>query len=136
MDASGRVVRYNQHEQRLSRRPAASVLGRHFFREVAPCTALTDLVPAFERYAAGGGELAVDLRFQFPFPHLPAPRDVRLRLRGFASGEQRLAFLMVEDITEEVQAQRLRELLATLVAHDMKNPLTAIRLNVDLVLRE
>ena len=39
-------------------------------------------------------------------------------------------------MTEEVEARRLRELLAMLVAHDMKNPLTAIRLNVDMVLRD
>jgi len=136
MDTTGRVLRYNLYEQRLAQRSAASVVGKHFFREVAPCTAASELVPPFERYCRQGGELSVDLLFQFPFPHLKAPRDVRLRLRGFDSGAQRFAFLMVEDITEEMQARRLRELLAMLVAHDMKNPLTAIRLNVDTVLRE
>lgn len=136
IDTSGRVVRYNLHEQRLAQRSAASVLGRHFFREVAPCTAASALVPAFNTYCEEGGELQVDLNFQFPFAHLKVPRDVRLRLRGFDSGDHRFAFLLVEDITEEMQARRLRELLAMLVAHDMKNPLTAIRLNVDMVLRE
>lgn len=136
LDTAGRVVRYNRHEQRLAQRSEGDVLGKHFFREVAPCTAATGLQPAFERYAAHGGELSSDLLFQFPFPHLKVPRDVRLRLRGFDSGVHRFAFLMIEDISEEMQAQRLRELLAMLVAHDMKNPLTAIRLNVDAVLRE
>jgi photoactive yellow protein len=136
LDEQGKVVRYNLHEQRLAHRSTESVMGRHFFREVAPCTASSDLVPAFERYAAHGGPLSVDLSFQFRFPHLPVPRDVRLRLRGFDSGDRRFAFLLVEDITEEVQARKLRELLAMLVAHDMKNPLTAIRFNVDSVLRE
>ena len=136
LDTAGRVLRYNLYEQRLAQRSAGSVLGRSFFQEVAPCTAASALRPAFERYALEGGELQVDLHFQFPFPHLKAPRDVRLRLRGFDSGDRQLAFLLIEDITEEMQAQRLRELLAMLVAHDMKNPLTAIRLNVDLVMRE
>ncbi|MCS6901899.1 MAG: ATP-binding protein [Myxococcales bacterium] len=136
MDTAGRVVRYNLHEQRLAQRSAESVLGKLFFREVAPCTAVSSLLPAFEQYSKQGGELQVDLHFQFPFPHLKSPRDVRLRLRGFDSGNRRFAFLLVEDITEEMQARRLRELLAMLVAHDMKNPLTAIRLNVDMVLRE
>lgn len=136
LDTLGKVVRYNLHEQRLAQRSAKSVLGKHFFREVAPCTAASGLVPAFEGYCRQGGELQVDMHFQFPFPHLKAPRDVRLRLRGFDSGEQRFAFLLVEDITEEMQARRLRELLAMLVAHDMKNPLTAIRLNVDMVMRD
>ncbi|HEU4407365.1 MAG TPA: ATP-binding protein [Polyangiaceae bacterium] len=136
LDEAGRVVRYNAYEQAIAGRPAASVLGRDFFRDVAPCTAACDLVPAFDRYARGGEGLAADLSFQFPFPHVPKPRDVRLRLRGFPSGERRFAFLLIEDVTEEVEAQRLRELLATLVAHDMKNPLAALRLNVDMVLRE
>ncbi len=136
LDEAGVVVRYNAYEQALAGRGAASVLGRHFFREVAPCTAASSLVPAFERYAREGGGLGVDLSFQFAFPDVPTPRDVRLRLRGFPSGERRLAFLLVEDISEEVQARRLRELLAMLVAHDMKNPLAALRLNVDMVLRE
>lgn len=136
LDTAGRVLRYNLHEQRLAQRTVESVMGRHFFREVAPCTAASGLLPAFERYAHRGGELKVDLHFQFPFAHLKVPRDVRLRLRGFDSGDRRFAFLLVEDITEEMQARRLRELLAMLVAHDMKNPLTAIRLNVDMVMRE
>lgn len=136
LDTSGRVVRYNRYEQRLAQRSAGSVLGKSFFREVAPCTAASGLLPVFERYCEHGGELSADLLFQFPFPHLKVPRDVRLRLRGFDSGERRFAFLMIEDITEEMQARRLRELLAMLVAHDMKNPLTAIRLNVDSVLRD
>jgi photoactive yellow protein len=136
LDEDGRVVRYNAYEEALAGRQASAVLGRRFFQEVAPCTAATGLVPAFERYARHGGELGVDLAFQFPFPNLPMPREVRMRLRGFPSGDRRLAFLLIEDITEEVQARRLRELLAMLVAHDMKNPLTALRLNVDMVLRE
>lgn len=136
LDNEGRVLRYNAYERAMANRTAESVLGRRFFYEIAPCTMVTELVPAFERYAAAGGVLSVDLQFQFPFPHLPAPRDVRLRLRGFDSRDRRLAFLLVEDITEEMEARRLRELLAMLVAHDMKNPLAALRLNVDMVLRE
>lgn len=136
LDTQGRVTRYNAYEQEFARRSAASVLGRDFFREVAPCTAASALLVHFERYMAGDEALSIDLSFQFPFAHLPTPRDVRLRLRGFSSNGQRFAFLLVEDVTEEVQARRLRELLATLVAHDMKNPLASMKLNVDMVLRD
>jgi photoactive yellow protein len=136
LDVDGRVLRYNAYEQALARRTAAQVIGKYFFTDVAPCTAVSDLLPAFQRWQRDGGDMAVDIAFSFPFPHVPAPREVSLRLRGFSSNGARYAFLLVEDITEEVQARRLRELLAMLVAHDMKNPLTAIRLNVDMVLRE
>jgi hypothetical protein len=136
LDDAGRVIRYNKQEQALAHRSRGSVLGRSFFGEVAPCTRASELFPAFNRYIEEGVALREDLSFQFPFPHYPTPREVRLRLRGFSSREKRFAFLLVEDVTEEVQAQRLRELLATLVAHDMKNPLTAVRLNVDMVLRD
>lgn len=136
LDQGGKVIRYNAQEQALSHRSRESVLGKSFFDEVAPCTRASDLAPAFGRYVAEGGSLAEDIQLQFPFPHYPTPREVRLRLRGFSSRATRFAFLLVEDITEEVQAQRLRELLATLVAHDMKNPLAAVRLNVDMVMRD
>ena len=136
LDSEGRVVRYNHQEQIISRRRRESVIGKSFFHEVAPCTRTSELAPAFYEYVAHGGVLEVDLAFTFPFPHLPVPRDVRLRLRGFTSRGARFAFLLVEDVTAELQGQRLRELLATLVAHDMKNPLTAMRLNVDMVLRD
>lgn len=136
LDQGGNVIRYNSQEQALSHRSRKNVLGKSFFDEVAPCTRASSLAPAFARYVSEGGVLAEDLQLQFPFPHYPTPREVRLRLRGFSSQSRRFAFLLVEDITEEVQGQRLRELLATLVAHDMKNPLAAVRLNVDMVMRD
>lgn len=136
LDRLGRVIRYNSQEQALSHRSRQTVLGKSFFDEVAPCTRASDLAPAFARYVEEGGSLTEDIQLQFPFPHYPTPREVRLRLRGFSSRGMRFAFLLVEDITEEVQGQRLRELLATLVAHDMKNPLAAVRLNVDMVMRD
>jgi photoactive yellow protein len=38
LTGDGLVEAYNDTEARLARRPAASVIGKHFFNEVAPCT--------------------------------------------------------------------------------------------------
>jgi photoactive yellow protein len=38
LTGDGIVEAYNDTEARLARRPAASVIGKHFFNEVAPCT--------------------------------------------------------------------------------------------------
>ena len=58
----GIVEAYNDTEARLAKRPAASVIGKHFFNEVAPCTNVRAFagrlaamraraVPATERFA-------------------------------------------------------------------------------------
>ena len=39
LDAAGTILRYNLAEARLARLDRSKVLGRGFFRDIAPCTA-------------------------------------------------------------------------------------------------
>lgn len=76
VDDAGRITRYNATESRFSGRVRERVMGRDFFRDVAPCTHL----PAFHgRFLTGvrGGDLDAAFGFVFGFDP-PARVEVRM----------------------------------------------------------
>jgi photoactive yellow protein len=67
LDASGRVLSYNAAETGITGRAAASVIGRNFFTDVAPCTD----TPAFKGvFDAGVRDDNLNTMFEYP-GHLP-----------------------------------------------------------------
>jgi photoactive yellow protein len=74
MQTDGAVIAYNAYESRLSGLSSASVLGRCFFTEVAPCT--NNFMVA-ERFSEPG---ALDAEFNYVFTYRMKPTKVRLRL--------------------------------------------------------
>ncbi|BDE07598.1 hypothetical protein WPS_28740 [Vulcanimicrobium alpinum] len=69
VDATGTIEQYNAYESRLARLSKERVIGRNFFRDVAPCTAVKEFQGRFERFAAepGDGAESFDFEFRFPF---------------------------------------------------------------------
>jgi photoactive yellow protein len=69
VSADGTIEQYNAYESRLARLPKERVIGRNFFRDVAPCTAVRDFQGRFERFVTenGDGAESFDFAFQFPF---------------------------------------------------------------------
>jgi photoactive yellow protein len=67
--ADGTIERYNAYESRLARLSKDRVIGRNFFRDVAPCTAVKDFQGRFDRFAAepGDGAESFDFTFEFAF---------------------------------------------------------------------
>lgn len=90
LDATGRVLAYNDTESRMARLPAEAVLGRNFFTEVAPCTQVREFEGRFRTLAAGLGPQAVTFDFTFPFQFGPQGVSVLLT-RGAAPGTVVLA---------------------------------------------
>lgn len=66
LDAEGTILRYNLYESRLARLDRNQVLGREFFGEVAPCTAVESFGGRFWRMVQKG-EAATIERFDFVF---------------------------------------------------------------------
>jgi len=69
LDADGRVLQYNDTESRLVGLPKHKVLGKSFFRDVAPCTRLRDFEGRFLELARDPGRVRVqtfDFVFRFP----------------------------------------------------------------------
>ena len=78
-----RVRTYNQSESALSQRPPEDTIGRHFFREVAPCTASAEFSGRIEGLMADGVAVDTELRFDYDFAFPWGRRRVRIRaLRG------------------------------------------------------
>lgn len=67
LDVDGTVVEYNATESSLARFSRADVVGRSFFREIAPCTAVRDFQGRFDE-GMRSGELDVTFGYRFRFP--------------------------------------------------------------------
>lgn len=79
VDPLGRVLSYNAAESRFSGRAVGDVLGRNFFKDVAPCTNL----PAFYgRFLGGVRSGALSERLTFTFGFQPQPVRVAVHMRS------------------------------------------------------
>lgn len=67
VDADGMIEQYNAYESRLARLSKERVIGRNFFTDVAPCTAVQEFRGRFERFVLGTGDAAESFDFQFLF---------------------------------------------------------------------
>ena len=81
LDPRGVVLRYNRSEEELSGLDRADVVGRDFFEEIAPCTAVRAFRGRFDALAARS--IPARDRFEFVF--------------RFAHGERRVSISMVHD---------------------------------------
>ena len=77
LDANGVVLAYNKSEEKLAGRKAEDVIGRNFFRDIAPCTRVKRFYGAFQA-GVDRRELNEVFDFTFRFPH--GDREVRIRM--------------------------------------------------------
>ncbi|WP_336485351.1 histidine kinase dimerization/phosphoacceptor domain -containing protein [Methylobacterium nigriterrae] len=83
LDASGRIRVFNETASMLTGLSAGAVIGRHYFREVAPSTN----VPGFHgRFLAGIRRGSLDESFEFVFGRMPQPVRARIHMRQGAEG--------------------------------------------------
>jgi photoactive yellow protein len=87
MDHQYRVLRYNSTESRYSGLPPDRVIGRHFFREVAPCANNRHVA---ERFV----QPTVDETIEYTFSLRMKPVPVRLRMLKPANASR--MYLLVE----------------------------------------
>lgn len=66
----GTIRKYNRYEADLARRDPQQVLGKNFFREVAPCTQVQEFEGRFRRFVDDeNGEPHLSFDFEFGFEH-------------------------------------------------------------------
>lgn len=68
LDMDGNIRRYNRYEADLARKDPQAVLGKNFFREVAPCTGVQEFEGRFRSFArreTPGNTLTFDFTFDF-----------------------------------------------------------------------
>jgi photoactive yellow protein len=67
LSGDGAIVGYSRGESALSGLAAKDVIGKHFFRDVAPCASVREFAGKFEELRAGGRSGLVKLRFVFKY---------------------------------------------------------------------
>ena len=77
LDASGKILNFNRYESELSNLSATEVIGKNFFREVAPCTNVQEF---FGRFQAGVKAKQLFVKFRYHFAFKQNPRNVLVTL--------------------------------------------------------
>lgn len=77
LDTEGVVLAYNKAEEKLSGRRRDEVVGKSFFRDIAPCTRVQRFFGAFQ---AGVERRELNEVFDFTFRFPSGARDVRIRM--------------------------------------------------------
>lgn len=78
LDELGTILLYNRYESSLSRLPPESVVGKNWFKEVAPCTRVDAFYGRFRALVTSPDRLQEDFRFRFYFQH--GRQDVAVQL--------------------------------------------------------
>jgi photoactive yellow protein len=83
LDKNGTVLRYNAAEGAITGRSPAAVIGKNFFREVAPCTSK----PAFKGvFDAGVRNGDLNTMFEYVFDYQMKPTKVKVHMKKALSG--------------------------------------------------
>jgi photoactive yellow protein len=83
VDLAGTIVAYNQYEARLARQERDAVIGKNFFRDVAPCTAVRTFEGRLLTFASGNQTVGERFNYFFPFAHGPVDVTISfIKLRG------------------------------------------------------
>ncbi|MCM2317088.1 MAG: PAS domain-containing protein [Thermoanaerobaculia bacterium] len=77
LDESGNVLKYNRYEENFAGRDRSEVVGKNFFRDVAPCTRVRAFFGAFEE---GVRRRELDEVFDFVFRFPQGAKHVRIRM--------------------------------------------------------
>jgi photoactive yellow protein len=105
LDTVGTVLRYNSFEGGLSGLPPQKVIGKNFFKQIAPCTDLQQFYGRF-RDGVAAGELHCTFRFHFAFRQRPC--DVTVTL--FYNNRDKTVWVLVQPFegkaTQEIWGRR------------------------------
>lgn len=83
LDKNGTVLRYNAAEGAITGRSPTAVIGKNFFREVAPCTSK----PAFKGvFDAGVRNGDLNTMFEYVFDYQMKPTKVKVHMKKALSG--------------------------------------------------
>jgi photoactive yellow protein len=77
IDLEGTILSYNQYEAALSHLDAKRVIGKNFFRDIAPCTGVAAFEGRMRDFAASPELVSASFRYFFPFAHGDVDVDIR-----------------------------------------------------------
>jgi photoactive yellow protein len=98
LDARGTVLKYNTYEAQLASLNREKVIGKNFFKQVAPCTDVQEFYGRF-RDGVAAGKLHCKFRYHFSFKRNPI--DVTVTL--FYSDRNQTVWVFVQPIESSKQ---------------------------------
>lgn len=90
LDANGRVLKYNAAEGEITGRSPDQVIGRNFFREVAPCTNSPEFAGRFRDGVANGN---LNTMFEYTFDYKMQPTKVKVHMKQSLNGDSYWVFV-------------------------------------------
>lgn len=84
LDANGTILAYNVAEGEITGRSPKDVIGKNFFKDVAPCTRNPRFEGLFKEGVKSGNLSAV---FDYTFDYKMKPTQVRVQMKKAISGE-------------------------------------------------
>lgn len=90
LDSQGRVLKYNAAEGDITGRKPEEVIGKHFFREVAPCTSSPEFKGRFEAGVKAGN---LNTMFEYIFDYKMTPTKVKVHMKKALTGDTYWVFV-------------------------------------------
>lgn len=84
LDARGTVLAYNATEASITGRSAVDVVGRNFFRDVAPCTDTPRFRGVFDEGVRAG---TLNTMFEYVFDYRMSPTRVKIHMKKAIVGD-------------------------------------------------
>lgn len=78
LDKNGTVLRYNAAEGAITGRDPATVIGKNFFRDVAPCTSKPSFKGVFDAGVRNGD---LNTMFEYVFDYQMKPTKVKVHMK-------------------------------------------------------
>lgn len=78
LDAQGKILRYNEAEAQITGRKASAVIGKNFFRDVAPCTNTPKFKGVFDAGVRGDN---LNTMFEYVFDYEMQPTKVKIHMK-------------------------------------------------------
>ncbi|MDP2379920.1 MAG: photoactive yellow protein [Pseudohongiella sp.] len=76
LDPTGTIVQYNETEGAITGRSPSQVIGKNFFRDVAPCTNTPKFKGAFDKVVKERGSIMLEYTFDYQM----APTKVKVHM--------------------------------------------------------
>lgn len=90
LDSDGKIVRYNMAEGEITGRKPEDVIGKNFFRDVAPCTKSPEF---FGRFQEGVKNKDLNVLFEYRFDYQMTPTKVKVHMKKAITGDNYWVFV-------------------------------------------
>jgi photoactive yellow protein len=84
LDADGNILQYNAAEGDITGRDPKAVIGKNFFKEVAPCTDSQDFSGRFKEGVKSGD---LNTMFEYTFDYQMQPTKVKVHMKKALTGD-------------------------------------------------